>query len=121
MIEYFDKDFLDNQINIGDIVIFETPKYRDFSIGKVITKASKSCQIKYKNHWGSTEVVRQYYGQIIKHPTYGEWIAHGYKWRCSVCKRRLNLDGTPTENGFYFCPNCGAKMDGERRSENENT
>ena len=42
---------------------------------------------------------------------HGEWIAHGYKWRCSVCNHRLNLDGTPTENGFYFCPNCGAKMD----------
>lgn len=48
---------------------------------------------------------------------HGEWIAHGYKWRCSVCNCKLNLDGTPMENGFYFCPNCGAKMDGERRCE----
>lgn len=46
---------------------------------------------------------------------HGEWIAHGYKWRCSVCNSKLNLDGTPMENGFYFCPNCGSKMDANRK------
>ena len=24
----------------------------------------------------------------------------------------LLLEGTPSENGWYYCPNCGAKMDG---------
>ena len=71
--EYFDEDFLGNKINIGDEVIFEAPKYRDFVVGKVITKAAKTCQIEYVNDWnyptkGRTEVVRQYYCQIIKHP-----------------------------------------------------
>jgi hypothetical protein len=26
----------------------------------------------------------------------------------------LLLEGTPSENGWYYCPSCGAKMDGER-------
>ena len=68
----YDKDFLDNKINIGDRVIFEAPGYRQFVFGKVITKALKSCQIEYINDWnyeGRTEVVRQGYGQIIKDPS----------------------------------------------------
>lgn len=72
-IEYMDNDFLGNKINIGDTVIFEAPQYRSFTIGKVVTKAEKSCQIEYINDWnypsnGRKEVVRQCYSQIIKHP-----------------------------------------------------
>lgn len=43
---------------------------------------------------------------------HGEWIPHGYKWRCSICGNKISLDGTPIENGLNYCPNCGAKMDG---------
>ena len=45
----------------------------------------------------------------IKH---GKWEKCGYKWECSVCKARINIDGTPKENNLWFCSNCGAKMDG---------
>lgn len=70
--ERFDVDFLGNEINIGDKVIFEAPKYRDFVIGTVISKAEKTCQIEYINNWnypteGKKKVFRQYYGQLIKH------------------------------------------------------
>ena len=73
MRELFDTDFLGNKIEIGDTVIFEAPHYRDFCVGKVITKAPKSCQIEYINNWnypteGRQMVCRQYYGQIIKMP-----------------------------------------------------
>ena len=68
---YFDTDFLGNKINIGDTVIFEAPKYRHFTFGKVVTKAEKSCQIEYVNDWnysdGYMEICRQGYAQIIKH------------------------------------------------------
>lgn len=65
-----DRDFLGNQINIGDKVIFEAPRYRDFVIGTVISKAEKTCQIEYINDWNYASkklVVRQFYGQIIKY------------------------------------------------------
>lgn len=92
--EYFDEDFLGNKINIGDEVIFEAPKYRDFVVGKVITKAAKTCQIEYVNDWnyptkGRTEVVRQYYCQIIKHPNdlinRQKAEIEKHKKRCSCC------------------------------------
>lgn len=41
---------------------------------------------------------------------YGEWERFGYKWKCSNCEKRINIDGTPKENGLNFCPNCGAKL-----------
>ena len=42
----------------------------------------------------------------------GEWIKFGYKWKCANCGKKINIDGTPEENGLNFCPNCGASMQG---------
>ena len=40
------------------------------------------------------------------------WEKHGSKWQCTGCKVLMSIDGTPQENLLYYCPNCGAKMDG---------
>lgn len=116
-VEFMDRDFLDNKIEIGDKVIFETPQYRDFTIGTVIAKAPKSCQIEYLNTSGLCKgyigIIRQGYGQIIKYPIVkeGKWVpkdvmirsinAHNYT--CSECGKEG--DCTP------YCPHCGAKME----------
>ena len=35
-------------------------------------------------------------------------------YRCSVCGEDFVLiDGTPSDNLYNYCPNCGAKMDEE--------
>jgi len=35
---------------------------------------------------------------------------------CSVCGESFSLiDGNPTDNLYNYCPNCGAKMDGEEQ------
>lgn len=127
-IEYLDQDFLGNKINIGDEVIFEAPQYRNFVIGKVVTKAKKTCQIEYVNNWnysnGITQIIRQAYDQIIKHnegyrkQSEGEWVgieydgyADGYPvydvFECSVCGNEWRGDTPPC-----FCPDCGSKMKG---------
>lgn len=32
-------------------------------------------------------------------------------WWCSACKKEFVLiAGTPCDNGYYYCPNCGADM-----------
>jgi hypothetical protein len=112
-IEFFDTDFLGNKIEIGDKVIFETPKYRDFAIGVVISKAPKTCQVEYLSfNTKSNVTVRQYYEQLIKYSTTkrGKWIpkeimiksitAHNYI--CSECES----EGEYTPYYAY----CGAKM-----------
>ena len=33
-------------------------------------------------------------------------------YRCSNCNEHFVLEeGTPTDNCYFYCPNCGAKMD----------
>lgn len=114
-VEFFDIDFLGNKIEIGDKVIFEAPGYRHFVLGTVITKAPKSCQVEYINDWNYNrdekvpEVVRQGYGQVIKHSIKeGKWIDFSpADWQCSECYYIvMRYNNTP------YCPNCGAKMEG---------
>ena len=44
---------------------------------------------------------------------HGRWVdilSWKYGWKCSECDRMV-------ESRENYCPNCGAKMDGERRTE----
>ena len=36
-------------------------------------------------------------------------------YRCSVCGEEFYIEnGTPQENQYYYCPNCGARMDAKK-------
>ena len=47
----------------------------------------------------------------------GKWIEQDDGWdgvyyECSVCKEPFTLiDGTPQDNLYNFCPNCGCEME----------
>lgn len=51
-------------------------------------------------------------------PKQGEWIVESVDmydddvaYRCSVCDELFcTIEGTPADNLFNYCPNCGAKM-----------
>ncbi len=49
--------------------------------------------------------------EVVQH---GEWllrhVGHGHYWECSVCHTNPCIYVTPNTK---FCPNCGAKMDGD--------
>lgn len=116
-VEYFDTDFLGNKIEIGDKVIIEEPKYRNFIIGAVVTKAPKSCQIEYVDFVGDKQITRQYYGQIIKYPLVkeGKWleITNGLEgWKCSLCDEHIYVESPRNVQRYLypFCPGCGAHM-----------
>lgn len=59
-----------------------------------------------------TDYVNKQKGAEVAEVKHGEWLKYGYKYECSVCKAKVNLDGTPIQNGLNYCPNCGAEMDG---------
>lgn len=121
-VKFFDTDFLGNKIEIGDKIILETPKYRDFTIGTVVSKAPKSCQIEYISSSTETKVtVRQYYKQLIKYPIIkkGKWLNEDFPKKeatqadvaiCSICRGCAHK----AEHGYSilskFCPHCGARM-----------
>lgn len=51
---------------------------------------------------------------------HGEWSVIEDDWEdevyyeCSICKKEFAaLDEAPVENLWNYCPNCGAKMDGD--------
>ena len=54
---------------------------------------------------------------------HGEWIEKDDGWggvlyTCSACGCDwTTIDGTPFENNMRYCPECGAKMDGERKEK----
>ena len=56
---------------------------------------------------------------------HGRWIASGCGFDCCSECRKVYADGYLTAMGikprtqFSYCPNCGAKMDGEREKDNE--
>ena len=118
-VEFFDTDFLGNKIEVGDKVILETPKYRDFAVGTVVSKAPKSCQVEQQSFCTKSNViVLQYYEQLIKYPIIkeGKWLVAKterawndaevpYMHKCSLCGgEQASQDLTP------YCPYCGAKM-----------
>lgn len=44
-----------------------------------------------------------------------DWNVDDYYYTCSACGEDfVTIDGTPSDNLWNFCPNCGAKMDGEQ-------
>ncbi len=49
---------------------------------------------------------------------HGRWIADGdgYHWtyNCSICAWK---DGYPFNERHNYCPNCGARMDGEKNDK----
>jgi DNA-directed RNA polymerase subunit RPC12/RpoP len=56
---------------------------------------------------------------------HGRWECQdGYfsdNWKCSACGIEwfFEYDPTETETKVNYCPNCGARMDGERRCEDD--
>lgn len=47
----------------------------------------------------------------------GKWILTDYPdeqtYQCSACNEIWTfIEGTPIDNGAFYCPNCGARMEG---------
>ena len=68
---------------------------------------------------GALELVRKKIKRINKlkenQPKKGHWIAEenydDVVYRCSACDEEwVTLEGTPFDNGMWYCPHCGADM-----------
>ena len=50
---------------------------------------------------------------------HGEWGFDGLGWTCSECGEYALANKAKLQVHSDYCPHCGAKMDGERRDQNE--
>lgn len=46
------QDFLDQDLALGDTVVFTRPNYRDMTYGVVLKFTKHYVQVLYKRHWG---------------------------------------------------------------------
>lgn len=60
------------------------------------------------------DVVEVKHGYWIDKPT-GRYLHMG-SW-CSVCQEKSGIGGIESNRHKPYCPNCGAKMDGERKEK----
>lgn len=65
----------------------------------------------FVEQYGITGVIESFPSADVQPVKHGRWICHddellGFTTECSVCHVEGCLDG-------YYCPNCGARMDGE--------
>lgn len=55
----------------------------------------------------------------VRHGKWKQWDEDDYgdTYECTSCGEAfVMLEGSPIENGYHYCPYCGAKMD-ERKEE----
>lgn len=58
------------------------------------------------------DVINNQPAEDVQEVRHGEWKPWDEMFRCSVCNDMAVLKGQA--NFFNYCPNCGARMDGEK-------
>jgi hypothetical protein len=59
------KDFLDQELKIGDNVIMITPNYRDLKLAQVVKFTAKNVRVAYNDQYGSCEML-QHSSQLVR-------------------------------------------------------
>lgn len=49
------RDFLGNELQIGDFVAFTRPGYRGLCVGKILAFTPKSIRVEYTNNWNYSD------------------------------------------------------------------
>ena len=110
MAEYIDRTALG--IGYADPKAFINPAHAD----------GWNTAIQIINEAPAADVAPVVHGRWIYNPNGMDWNLGA--WQCSVCKcNNNNLPGNDKHNPYIFqgsnyCPNCGAKMDGEEHNNN---
>lgn len=48
------KDFLGNDLNIGDKVVLTRPRYREFVMATIVAFTPQKVRVEYKRHYGNS-------------------------------------------------------------------
>lgn len=107
--------------------------------GNLTATCTREAHENYEKHIAELEQIADHYEQTAKDywkeaceykqriaeleeqlPKRGEWlnVTDSYSWygKCSVCGEEFVVDAYYA-GGMNYCPNCGAKMDGEVKED----
>lgn len=107
MSRYVDAEALIEQIN--------SCSYETWS--KDVNRAWWAQAVKVKDN--IVECIKRQPTADVEEVRHGSWGFDGMGWTCSECGEYALTNKTKMQVHSAHCPHCGAKMDGERRSENE--
>jgi hypothetical protein len=120
MAEYIEREAILESLRESHKALKEIYKGLKFPVEKQIASAQLTtfieCILRVKNA-PAADVVE------VKH---GYWQDKFNRNRmatqsfCSVCGKHSGIGGIESNRHKPYCPNCGAKMDGERKCDNEN-
>ena len=87
---------------------------------EICTGANQKCEEcpLLKETWCNDVLDKAALALLKAEPKRGRWVEEedvfgDTTYVCSVCGEPWTLiEGTPAENSMYYCPNCGAKIDG---------
>lgn len=101
-----------------------TKKYIDAEeLNKLLCEAKSSIPVFNGGICKAKMIVREMPAADVEEVKHGKWIEEKTDegdplWACSICWQSFYLDeGTPKENLYFYCPNCGAKMDGKESAK----
>lgn len=76
---------------------------------RVTLSNGETCILIRKSHINELPMVD---AEPVRHGRWENYPSHSYR-RCSICKMEWEKPRFNTRSNY--CPNCGAKMDGERK------
>jgi hypothetical protein len=106
------KDFVGNELSIGDIVVFEQPNYRNFILGEITKKTPQKIHVKYfyQHNFHDFLILPN---AVIKVNKKSEIQDKNSNLPCPCCgheaKERTDLCQEGSE-GTIYCSNCSLEI-----------
>ena len=81
-------------------------------------RTNASLGSKAENHFWELQIAAQDAATLLKRQEVktGHWVLDDEDtntWECTECGAlQIIIDGTPHDNSWFFCPHCGAKLEG---------
>lgn len=108
MAEYIEREALENELNRRlKFLIAEYGEHDQYTSGF-------DDAIDQVENFPASDVAPVVHGRWIHNPDYESWAE---MYMCSACNRNALTDGDYRHKLSNYCPNCGAKMDGEEQDD----
>jgi len=86
---------------------------RYVDLDEILLALPKNCE-KLIRDWPLADVEEARHGKWIQIAEHDYGYTAEYDYKCNLCNFHISFtDRSPIQERYYFCPNCGARMDKE--------